>query len=421
MMTEQHKSADIIVCGAGAAGMMAAITAAEQGLSVLLVEKNDRPCRKVYITGKGRCNLTNASPWQECLQNVVTGSKFLYSAMQAFSPQDVMQFFEELGCPLKVERGGRVFPTSDKSASVIDALRNRSRELPIRLVQATVERLLVKDGKVVGARTSRGDFFAPAVILAVGGATYPRTGSTGDGYAIAQAVGHSIVTPTPSLVPLVEKGHLCRRMEGLSLRNIALRLVDAKGKTVFTDFGEAEFTEDGLTGPTVLSASCHMGRDDGFSVVIDLKPALSQEKLEARLLRDLQKYQNVPMESALVELLPKRMILPILNLAEIPAVIPAHSLRKEQRQSLLQVMKNLTIPILGKAPMDEGIVTSGGVSTREVDPKTMESKLVQGLYFAGELLDLDAYTGGFNLQIAWATGRSAGLYSAKQVRKDETL
>jgi len=400
---------DLIVCGAGAAGMMAAITAAEQGLSVLLLEKNDRPCRKVYITGKGRCNVTNRCTPRECLENIPTGGKFLHSAIAAFPPEDVCTFFEGLGCALKTERGNRVFPVSDKSASVIDALRDRSRELGIRLVQATVRRVLVKDGNAAGAATDKGDFFAPCVLLALGGASYPRTGSTGDGYPIAEELGHTIIAPVGSLVPLVAEGTLCKELEGLSLRNIALRLKNAKGKVVFEDFGEAEFTEFGLTGPTVLSASVHMGRDTGFTVLIDLKPGLTPEKLDARLLRDLQKWQNCPMETALFELLPKKLIVPVLRLAAIDPALPANSLKKGSRQELCRIIKNLPVPIHEKRPLEEAIVTSGGVKTSEVDPKTMESKKIPGLFFAGELLDADAYTGGFNLQIAWATGRAAGL------------
>jgi len=405
---------DFIVCGAGAAGMMAAITAAEQGLKVLLLEKNDRPCRKLYITGKGRCNVTNHCPWKEVLENIPTGSKFLYGAMQAFDPQAVMDFFENLGCRLKVERGNRVFPVSDKSASVIDALRDRSRELGIVLKQAAATGIVEKDGCAAGVRTGIGDFFAPAVLLATGGASYPRTGSTGDGYPIAESAGHTIVPPTGTLIPLVESGDFCQKLAGLSLRNVAVRLVNARKKTVYTDFGEAEFTQDGLTGPTILSASCHMGRDEGFKIIIDLKPALTPEKLDARLLRDLQKYQNCPMETALIELLPKQMIVPILEKASISPALAANSLKKGQRQELVNVIKNLSVPIKGKRPLEEAIVTSGGVKLSEVDPKTMQSKKLPGLYFAGELLDIDAYTGGFNLQIAWATGRAAGLAAANK-------
>lgn len=393
--------------------MMAAITAAEQGLQVLLLEKNDRPCRKVYITGKGRCNLTNLCDAKTVLENVPTGSKFLFAAMQAFPPEATMDFFENLGCALKVERGNRVFPVSDKAASVIDALRQRSRALGIAFQQATVTEVLHEGGKVMGLRTNCGDFFASKVLLSVGGASYPRTGSTGDGYQMAEAVGHTIIPPTGSLVPLIEDGNFCAALSGLSLRNVALKLVNAKKKTVYTDFGEAEFTDYGLTGPTILSCSCHMGRDEGYKVILDLKPALTEEKLDARLLRDLQKYQNCPMEAALIELLPRQMLVPILQKAGISPALQANSLKKGQRQELLRVIKNLTIPIRGKRPLDEAIVTSGGVKLSEVDPKTMQSKKLSGLYFAGELLDIDAYTGGFNLQIAWATGRSAGLAVSK--------
>ena len=407
---------DLIVCGAGAAGMMAAITAAEQGLSVLLLEKNDRPCRKVYITGKGRCNVTNRCSPRECLENIPTGGRFLHSAMAAFPPEAVCEFFEALGCPLKTERGNRVFPVSDKSASVIDALRDRSRALGIRLVQATVRDILMENGRAVGAATDKGEFRGARVLLAPGGASYPRTGSTGDGYAMAEKLGHTVIAPVGSLVPLVAEGSLCTSLAGLSLRNISLRLKNAKGKVIFEDFGEAEFTEYGLTGPTVLSASVHMGRDAGFTVLIDLKPGLTPEKLEARVLRDLQKWQNCPMETALTELLPKRLILPVLQLSSVDPALPAHSLKKGSRQELCRIIKNFPVPIRGKRPLDEAIVTSGGVKTSEVDPKTMESKIVPGLFFAGEILDADAYTGGFNLQIAWATGRAAGLAAVNQLK-----
>ena len=407
-------SFDLIVCGGGAAGMMAAITAAEQGLKVLVLEKNGRPCRKVYITGKGRCNVTNLCSWQECLQNIPNGGRFLFSAMQAFPPERVISFFEELGCPLKVERGNRVFPVSGKAASVIDALQERAKALKISLKKATVQEVLIQDGRAAGVLTDAGTFLAPAVLLSLGGASYPRTGSTGDGYPMAEKLGHSVISPTGSLVPLEEAGDFCRNLEGLNLRNISLKLKNAKNKVVFEDFGEAEFTQFGLAGPTVLSASVHMGRESGFTVSLDLKPGLTPEKLEARLLRDLQKYQNCPMETALTELLPKQMILPLLHKAEIDAALPAHSLKKGSRQNLLSLIKNLPIPIRQKRPVEEAIVTSGGIKTSEVNPKTMESKKVPGLYFAGEILDLDGYTGGFNLQIAWATGRAAGLAVAEE-------
>ena len=398
---------DAIVVGGGAAGMMAAITAAEDGARVLILEKNDRPCRKLYITGKGRCNVTNDCTWQECLENIPTNPKFLYAAMQAFPPSATMEFFERLDCPLKVERGHRVFPVSDQAASVIDALRRRSRELGIALKPEAVRGILLQDGCVCGAETAQGTYSAPAVLLATGGASYPRTGSTGDGYAMAAALGHTVVPPTGSLVPLTADG--CEPLAGLGLRNVAVTLLNEKGKAIYNDFGEAEFTEFGLTGPTILSASAHMGRKSGFVIEFDLKPALEEEKLDARLLRDLQKYRNCPMATALTELFPRQLIVPLLEKAEISEELPANSLTREARRRLLHTTKHLTFPITGKRPVEEAIVTSGGVKVSEVDPKTMGSKLVDGLFFAGELLDLDAYTGGFNLQIAWATGHAAGL------------
>ena len=405
---------DMVVVGGGAAGMMAAITAAEDGARVLILEKNDRPCRKLYITGKGRCNVTNDCSWQTCLENTPTNPKFLFASMQAFPPSATMAFFERLGCPLKVERGHRVFPVSDQSASIIDALRQRSRELKIALKPEAVTELLLADGKVIGAATELGKYYADAVVLATGGASYPRTGSTGDGYALAKAIGHTILAPTGSLVPLVAEGSFCASLAGLSLRNVAVSLLNDKGKAVYEDFGEAEFTDYGLTGPTVLSASAHMGRNSGFSIAIDLKPALDAEKLDARLLRDLQKYRNCPMPTALAELYPKQLITPLLQCSEISADLAANSLTKEARRRLLQNTKRLVIPIAGKRPVEEAIITSGGIKVSEVNPKTMASKLAEGLYFAGEILDIDAYTGGFNLQIAWATGHAAGKAIAEK-------
>ncbi len=402
----------IFVVGGGAAGMMAAITAAENGAQVTLLERNDRLGKKLYITGKGRCNVTNDCAPEDFFQNVPRNPRFLYSAIYAFPPREVMAWFEARGCALKTERGNRVFPQSDKSASVIDALRAELRRLGVRVLQERALDIVTQDGAVCGLKTDGGFHKTERVILATGGCSYPQTGSTGDGYRMLEKLGHTIVPPVGSLVPLVEKGYDCKQMQGLALKNVALRLVNQKGKTVFEEFGELLFTHFGLSGPVVLSASAHMNEKDAYTVLLDLKPALDEQKLDLRLLRDFEKFQNRDFENALVELLPRSMIPVIVRRSGIPAEEKVHSITREQRRALLELMKRFPVEIACKAPVEEAIVTSGGVKVSEIEPGTMQSKRVRGLYAAGELLDVDAYTGGFNLQIAWATGRAAGLAAA---------
>ena len=402
----------IFVVGGGAAGMMAAITAAENGAQVTLLERNDRLGKKLYITGKGRCNVTNDCAPEDFFQNVPRNPRFLYSAIYAFPPREVMAWFEAHGCALKTERGNRVFPQSDKSASVIDALRAELRRLGVRVLQERALDIVTQDGAVCGIETDGGFHKTERVILATGGCSYPQTGSTGDGYRMLEKLGHTIVPPVGSLVPLVEKGYDCKQMQGLALKNVALRLVNQKGKTVFEEFGELLFTHFGLSGPVVLSASAHMNEKDAYTVLLDLKPALDEQKLDLRLLRDFEKFQNRDFENALVELLPRSMIPVIVRRSGIPAEEKVHSITREQRRALLELMKRFPVEIACKAPVEEAIVTSGGVKVSEIEPGTMQSKRVRGLYAAGELLDVDAYTGGFNLQIAWATGRAAGLAAA---------
>lgn len=402
----------IFVVGGGAAGMMAAITAAENGAQVTLLERNDRLGKKLYITGKGRCNVTNDCAPEDFFQNVPRNPRFLYSAVYAFPPREVMAWFEARGCALKTERGNRVFPQSDKSASVIDALRAELRRLGVRVLQERALDIVTQDGAVCGIETDGGFHKTERVILATGGCSYPQTGSTGDGYRMLEKLGHTIVPPVGSLVPLVEKGYDCKQMQGLALKNVALRLVNQKGKTVFEEFGELLFTHFGLSGPVVLSASAHMNEKDAYTVLLDLKPALDERKLDLRLLRDFEKFQNRDFENALVELLPRSMIPVIVRRSGIPAEEKVHSITREQRRALLELMKRFPVEIACKAPVEEAIVTSGGVKVSEIEPGTMQSKRVRGLYVAGELLDVDAYTGGFNLQIAWATGRAAGLAAA---------
>lgn len=402
----------IFVVGGGAAGMMAAITAAENGAQVTLLERNDRLGKKLYITGKGRCNVTNDCAPEDFFQNVPRNPRFLYSAIYAFPPREVMAWFEARGCALKTERGNRVFPQSDKSASVIDALRAELRRLGVRVLQERALDIVTQDGAVCGIETDGGFHKTERVILATGGCSYPQTGSTGDGYRMLEKLGHTIVPPVGSLVPLVEKGYDCKQMQGLALKNVTLRLVNQKGKTVFEEFGELLFTHFGLSGPVVLSASAHMNEKDAYTVLLDLKPALDEQKLNLRLLRDFEKFQNRDFENALVELLPRSMIPVIVRRSGIPAEEKVHSITREQRRALLELMKRFPVEIACKAPVEEAIVTSGGVKVSEIEPGTMQSKRVRGLYAAGELLDVDAYTGGFNLQIAWATGRAAGLAAA---------
>ena len=402
----------IFVVGGGAAGMMAAITAAENGAQVTLLERNDRLGKKLYITGKGRCNVTNNCAPEDFFPNVPRNPRFLYSAVYAFPPREVMAWFEARGCALKTERGNRVFPQSDKSASVIDALRAELRRLGVRVLQERALDIVTQDGAVCGLKTDGGFHKTERVILATGGCSYPQTGSTGDGYRMLEKLGHTIVPPVGSLVPLVEKGYDCKQMQGLALKNVALRLVNQKGKTVFEEFGELLFTHFGLSGPVVLSASAHMNEKDAYTVLLDLKPALDEQKLDLRLLRDFEKFQNRDFENALVELLPRSMIPVIVRRSGIPAEEKVHSITREQRRALLELIKRFPVEIACKAPVEEAIVTSGGVKVSEIEPGTMQSKRVRGLYAAGELLDVDAYTGGFNLQIAWATGRAAGLAAA---------
>ena len=404
--------ADVIVIGGGPAGMFAAITAAQNGKSVLLLERNDRLGKKLLITGKGRCNVTNDCDTQEVLQNIPRNSRFLYSAMAAFPPASVIKFFESNGCQLKTERGNRVFPQSDKAISVLNCLQDCMRSARVTVKSERVSRILIENGAACGVLTDLGEHRATQVILATGGLSYPTTGSTGDGYEMAKALGHTIVPAEGSLVPLETAGKDCPDMQGLSLRNVGVKLINEKNKVLYKDFGELLFTHFGVSGPTVLSASAHM---KGICrLVLDLKPALDEGKLDTRILRDLEMYQNRSMENALTDLLPRSMIPVVLRRLNIDPDMQANSLTRLQRRSLVELLKAFSIEITGKRPVKEAIITSGGVKVSEIDPKTMESKLVPGIYFAGEIIDCDAYTGGFNLQIAWATAFAAGTAAANR-------
>lgn len=409
MVLEQEDK--IIVAGAGAAGMMAAITAARAGKQVLLIEPNEKVGRKLYITGKGRCNVTNNCTKEEFLASVPRNSKFLYSAISRFSPADTISFFESLGVALKTERGNRVFPCSDKAADIIDALFFEMRRQGVILYQGKVAELLTDADRITGVKTDRGEILqGSAVILATGGASYPRTGSVGDGYRLAAQVGHAVTPIRGSLVPLESEDRCCPQMQGLSLRNVELKIKNQKGKVVFQEQGEMLFTHFGLSGPLVLSASAHLDfSKNSYTAHIDLKPALDEQKLDARLLRDFEERANQNFSSVLGGLVPQSMVGGVAERCGIPASQKAHDIRREQRRKLLETLKNFSISLSGTRPVEEAIITSGGVKVGEVDPRTMESKKVQGLFFAGELLDVDAYTGGFNLQIAWSTGYAAGL------------
>lgn len=406
---------NILVVGGGAAGLMAAGTAAENGARVTLFETNEKVGRKLFITGKGRCNVCNDCDAQTVLQNVPVNPRFLYSALDCFSPADVMEFFGAHGVPLKTERGNRVFPVSDKSSDIIDALFTWIKRLGVTIIQKTVEQLEIQDNRVTGVRAGGKTYAGDRVIVATGGASYPQTGSTGDGYRFAKQIGHTIVPPNPSLVPLVEAGETCREMMGLSLRNVQVTVFE-NNKKIFSEFGEMLFTHFGLSGPLILSASAHMRHfgSKEYHVEIDLKPALDEKMLDKRLLSDFDKHKNSDFINALGDLLPRKMIPVVVRLSKIDPHAKVNSITKAQRASLLHTLKHFSVAVSGKRPIAEAIVTTGGISVREVSPKTMKSKKCAGLYFAGEVLDVDAYTGGFNLQIAWSTGRLAGLSAAQE-------
>ena len=407
----------ILVIGAGPAGMMAAIKAAENGAEVVLLEKMKRVGKKMLITGKGRCNITNAADIPEIINNILGNGAFLHSALRAFDNQDVIRFFSEHGVPTKVERGNRVFPVSDHAADVVDAMLQYLHELGVKIeTDAAVQEILTEAGRVVGVRLVSGAVFtAEAVILAVGGASYPGTGSTGDGYAMAQRLGHTVTPLRPSLVPLEAEEDWVREAQGLSLRNVRATLL-ADGEKVGEEFGEMMFTHFGVTGPIILSlsrtASSYLQEEAFVELVINLKPALTPEKLEARIQRDFEKYIRKEIKNALHDLLPNKLILPVIDLAYLSPDKPIHQVTKEERLRLVDTLQHLTLTITKTRPLAEAIVTAGGVSTKEIQPKTMASKLVQGLYFAGEVVDVDAYTGGYNLQAAFSMGAAAGTWSA---------
>ena len=414
----KRSTADLVVIGGGAAGMMAAGTAAEAapGRRVLLLEQGKKTGSKLLITGKGRCNVTNDCSVPDMLQNVPRNPRFLQSALYGFPPSAVMVFFQGLGVELKTERGNRVFPVSDQASEIVAALRGWIQAQGVTVQHARATGLAVEGNTLQGVLLEGGNLIeARAAILATGGCSYPGTGSDGSGYGLAEQAGHTIVPVEGSLVPLQEAGDWCAKLQGLSLRNVGVRLLDQKGKTVYTDFGELLFTHFGLSGPTVLSASAHMKAAERHTLSIDLKPALDEPTLDRRLLREFDSQKNKNLENVLTSLYPRKLIPVMLARSGVPGDTKVHTITKAQRRTLLDLTKSFCIEIAGKRPVEEAIVTSGGVDVRQVDPKTMASKRCAGLYFAGEILDVDAYTGGFNLQIAWATGRAAGRAAAGMI------
>jgi len=413
----KRRNAEIAVIGGGAAGMLAAATAAELGADVVLFERNDYTGKKLRITGKGRCNVTNHCTPREIQENVPTNGKFLFSVLDAFTPEDTMALFETLGVPLKTERGRRVFPVSDAASDVVEALRRYCRKTGVETVFSRVTGVeRTEDGTFV-VESGAGTLAAEKVILCTGGVSYPLTGSTGDGYAMAEQFGHTIVEPKASLVPLTSQGDLCGRLQGLSLKNVNFSVIGPKKKVLFSEQGEMLFTHFGVTGPLVLSASAHI-RDwskGPYLGKIDLKPALDAETLDNRVQRDLKENANRDFLNAIRGLLPAKMVPVIAELSGVPGDTKANSVTKTQRQNLVALLKGFTISLTGTRPIDEAVITSGGVSVRQVNPTTMESKLCPGLYFAGEILDVDAYTGGYNLQIAWSTARAAGRSAGERL------
>lgn len=431
-MKNQENKIKICVVGGGAAGLMAAVIAAENGASVTLFEKNKSQKimdseaffdnaylgKKLLITGKGRCNVTNDCPLDEFMKNTPVGGKFMYAAFNSFTPQDCMDFFEKGGTHLKVERGNRVFPTSDKSIDILRVLKNKLYENNVKIINKKVTEIVAENGEFTSViLDDKTEMYFDRCIIATGGASYPQTGSDGDGYRFAEKLGHTIKEIKPSLVPLVSHDKTCRDMMGLSLRNVTLSVVDnKKNKVIFKEMGEMLFTHFGMSGPLVLSASSHMRdmSENRYTVSIDLKPSLDEKTLDARLLSDFNKYINKNMDNAMSDLLPSKMIVPFLNKCGIRKEQKPNSLTKEERRIILETLKGFKVDIHSFRPVDEAIITSGGVALKEINPSTMESKLVSGLYFAGEIIDVDAYTGGFNLQVAFSTAHLAGQHAANK-------
>ena len=414
--------ANVIVIGGGPAGMMAAITAAEYGNNVTIIEKNSDFGKKLLITGKGRCNITSSLYMSEFIKNTPGNGQFLYSAFQNYTNTDIIDFLKNQGLEVKEERGNRIFPVTDKSIDVLNCFKSKINELKIKkLFNTRVQKILVQNGEVLGVRTEKEIIQTDKIILATGGKSYPLTGSTGDGYLIAKNIGHKVTEIRPSLVPLViyEKNE-CKEMQGLSLRNVGIKIIDeSKNKLIYEDFGEMVFTHFGISGPTILSGSAHLVRykeidnlmkEQKIKLQIDLKPALTEEQLDERILRDFKEFKNKQFKHALDKLLPQKMIPIVIEKTKINEEKRVNEITKEERRNLVKVLKKFELTIKDFRPVEEAIITSGGINIKEINPKTMESKLVKGLYFAGEIIDVDSYTGGFNLQIAYSTGYTAGMH-----------
>lgn len=414
---------ELIVIGAGAAGMMAAISAAQNGISgerILILERNEKPGKKIYITGKGRCNLTNACEMEELFQHVPRQAKFLYSAFYTFSNEQVIEFFEKAGMKTKIERGNRVFPVSDHASDVIDALKRMMDRYQIQVAyHAKVQKILMTEGKVCGVKLETGkEYRANQVLLATGGKSYPTTGSDGSGYALAQALGHTITELRPSLVPFTSADEDVKKLQGLAPKNVRVKIVDPEkpGKILFEDFGEMLFTHFGVSGPLMLSASAVVNdaiKKGDLKLFIDWKPAITDEQLDKRLLKDFEENRNRQFKNALTGLVPAKMLPVLITRSGIPEDKKVNEITREERMALVQCLKAFPVTLTGLRGFNEAIITRGGILLKEVNPSTMESKLVSGLYFAGEILDLDAFTGGFNLQIAWSTGYLAGMCAAE--------
>ena len=411
----------VIVVGGGPAGMMAAITAAENGNDVTIIEKMPSLGRKLLITGKGRCNITSSLYMSEFIKNTPGNGRFLYSAFQNYTNKDIIEFLKRQGLEVKEERGNRIFPVTDKSIDVLNCFKKRIDELKIKCkLDTRVEKILIKNNEVLGVRTNKEIIQTDKIILATGGKSYPLTGSTGDGYKIAKDLGHIITPIKPSLVPLeVYEKEECKKLQGLSLRNVGIKIIDSeRKKLIYEDFGEMVFTHFGISGPIILSGSAHLARYKDIDYLlkkryvnlsIDLKPALTEEQLDDRILRDFKEFKNKQFKHSLDKLLPQKLIPLIIELSGIDENKRVNEITKTERKILVQLLKCFTITIKAFRPVEEAIITSGGINIREINPKTMESKIIKGLYFAGEIIDVDAYTGGFNLQIAYSTGYTAGI------------
>ena len=415
-----------IVIGGGPSGMMAAITAKKQGDEVILLEKKESLGRKLLITGKGRCNITSSLSMDEFIKNTPTNGRFLYSSFEQFTNLDIIDFLKKHGLKVKEERGNRIFPVTDKSIDVLKCFEEEIKDLKIKIEYNTkVKEILVKREndkiKVIGIKTDKKEFFADKVVLATGGKSYPLTGSTGDGYDMAEKLGHKIVKIRPSLVPLeTYNNDICKSLQGLSLKNVKIKIADLeKNKEIYEDFGEMIFTHFGISGPIILSSSAHLCRYKNIEeklkskkiiLKIDFKPALSEEKLDARILRDFDEFKNKQFKNSLDKLLPQKLIPVVIKKSNINPFKKVNEVTKEERKKLVELLKSFTLEIKGFRPIEEAIITNGGIDTKQINPKTMESKLVNGLFFAGEIIDVDSYTGGFNLQIAYSTGYAAGLH-----------